>query len=329
MFCRTVTYRVTLPIPLSPFAQFSADFLMTDLTQPPSTSLGRRAGWTLGLLGILAIVCVASISVARDRRLTTLGPIEAETKSKFSHIRIRRNRSVRTMIFVRDSGEEALESQIDLTKPHELRFTYLNFMFADFLLRPDHQPDDHALIVGLGGGSMVHFLQRYVPKLRVDAVEIDPVVVDMAQRYFGVENNQQVKLITQDAFVFFDETPSTYSTIYMDAFLKPAADTDNTGVPLNLRTQRFYKSLQKKLKPDGVVVFNINPHPKVRDDLKTIRESFPQTYVFTLPQQHGLVVVGAMDPVRKEKPDMLRTSRDLDRRHRANFRFEDIVRAMD
>jgi hypothetical protein len=65
---------------------------------------------------------------------------------------------------------------MNLKSPHVLRFTYLQHMFASYLLQPKQSK---VLIVGLGGGSMVHFLQKHDPTVAVDAVEIDPVVVQL------------------------------------------------------------------------------------------------------------------------------------------------------
>ena len=45
----------------------------------------------------------------------------------------------------------------------------------------------------------------------------------------------------------------------MDAFLKPSENTDLTGALLAMKTEDFYKNLQKKLTRKGLVVFNLNP----------------------------------------------------------------------
>ena len=58
--------------------------------------------------------------------------------------------------------------------------------------------------------------------------------------------------------------------IQLDAFLKPSAETDGTGAPLNLRTRQFYKEVQSKLSPGGLVAFNLNLHDKLGDDIRNI-----------------------------------------------------------
>jgi spermidine synthase len=253
------------------------------------------------------------------------GSIEFETKSLYSHIRVRRSGTVRSLIFVRDSGEEAYESQVNLKSPYVLRFSYLQHMFANYLFQPEQQD---AIIVGLGGGSMIHFLQKYDSKVNIEAVEIDPVVVELAERYFAVKQKPGVRLIIADAFDYLKKTTKKYDTIYMDAFLKPSATTDETGVPLKLRTQAFYQQLQGLLKPGGSVVFNINPHAQMQADLETISESFPQTYIFSLPNSEGVVVVGSMQPERLTSAQLAAAGKQLDSRFKCGFSFEGIAKRL-
>jgi len=61
---------------------------------------------------------------------------------------------VRTLVFVRDNGEEFVESMVNLRRPHELLLPYSRFMLASYLLQSGQQ---RVLIAGLGGGGMVHF----------------------------------------------------------------------------------------------------------------------------------------------------------------------------
>ena len=252
------------------------------------------------------------------------GAIELDTRSEFSHVRVRRRGSIRTMIFVRDGGVEAVESQVNLRRPHDLLVPYSRTMFASYLFRPEQE---EVLIVGLGGGGMVHFLKHHDPKLKIDAVEIDPAVVKIAAEYFGVRSGGHLNVVTADAFRFLDETKKRYDVIYMDAFLKPAPDTDPTGVPLRMKTIEFYKQVQGKLKPDGLVVFNVNVHDGMADDIKTIRGAFAQVYPFRVLNVN--VVVVASTAKARETTSVLKTrARQLDRRFKASFSFSQLLKQL-
>lgn len=254
------------------------------------------------------------------------GELEADVTSKFSRIKVRRaqenGRTVRTLYFVRDSGEEVVESKVDVNKPHDLLVDYTKYMFLSYVFKPKQE---RVLVVGLGGGSMVHFMKHYDPAVKVDVVEIDPKIVEIAEKYFGVKTAGNVSVITQDAFVYFKDAKATYDVIYMDAFLKPAADTDTTGVPKKLRTIEFYKEVQKRLSPDGMVVYNINPHDGIEKDVEVIKEAFPQMYAFHLPDYGGLAVVGSMVKDRLPTATILTRAGELDRRFKTTYSFRQMA----
>jgi spermidine synthase len=247
---------------------------------------------------------------------------EHEEKSQFSTIRIIRENSVRTLLFIRESGEAITESMLDVEKPHELQLEYTRLMFASYLFRP--RPE-RVLLVGLGGGSMVHFLKHYDPAVKVDVVEIDPAIIKIADKFFGVRGGGNVNIVNQDAFEYLKKTESRYDVIWMDAFLKPSPQTDTTGVPLSLKTIQFYKDVQKKLTAGGLVVFNVHSHEKVQDDLKNISDAFPQMYVFRLSNFRGYIVVGSLEQQRSEIARLRGGAVDLDRRFKTSFTFRDMV----
>lgn len=234
--------------------------------------------------------------------------LEYETQSAFSRIRIRKQGTIRSMIFVKDNGAEAYESVIDLAQAHILQFDYLRFFATSFLLQPNQKS---VLIVGLGGGGMIHYLRHLDPRMQIDVVEIDPVVVRLADEYFNVRPGAGINIITGDGLKFFSETDRKYDVIYMDAFLKPSADTDATGAPLRLRTHQFYRTMQKKLNPGGLVVFNLNVHAGIEGDVRNIKETFPQTYVFPILNEY--VVLGSTDATRVTKFELERRAQELDR----------------
>ena len=169
----------------------------------------RRCGWRVCVAALIAstvLFPVTQPSVAgRGFSAGSTGYLELDVQSDYSHIRVRRMNNVRTMVFVRDTGEEALETQVDFARPHELCFDYLRYMFLSYVFRPQQEK---VLIIGLGGGSMIHFLNRYDPKVNVDAVEIDPVVVKIADQYFGVRSGGNVNIVTADGLQYLAKTPS-------------------------------------------------------------------------------------------------------------------------
>lgn len=278
------------------------------------------------LMAVMAAVAANPPAAAGEApRENFAGRLEYEGRSAYSHVCVRLKDDVRSLLFVRDSGEEVLETKLNLRKPFVLQFEYLRHLFASYLFR-DRQAD--VLIVGLGGGGMVHFLRRYDPQVRIDAVEIDPLVVSLAEKYFGVRSGENVNIVTGDGLKFIARGEKTYDVIYMDAFLKPSADTDTTGAPLELRTRQFYQQVQRRLKPGGLAMFNLNPHEGLEADVQGIREAFPQTYEFLLPPGQGMVVAASMDAKRLPAKELVRRGKELERRFEGAVRFADMPKRL-
>lgn len=231
--------------------------------------------------------------------------------SMFSRIHLQQVGDLRSLYFVRDNGDYALQTKMLVSQPAALQSPYTQAMFASYLFRPQVE---RVLIVGLGGGAMVRFLQTHDPAVRVDAVEIDPVVVEIAADYFGTRPSDTTRIVTEDAFVYLRETTETYDVIYMDAFLKPSAETDATGNPLRLRTLQFLRELRGRLQPLGLVVFNLNAHDDLADDVAVIDEAFDEVYVFHPPRTGNYIVVATTDGQRLGGDELRRVGAQVDAR---------------
>jgi spermidine synthase len=281
--------------------------------------------------GVAALLIVlATLATGRSARAATAGhsrpaaTVEQDVQSDYSHIRVKRQGNVRSLVFVRDSGEEALESSVNLSRPYELLVPYTRFMFASYLFQPKQR---EVLIVGLGGGAMVHFYRHYDPEVHVEAVEIDPAVVDLADRYFSVRAEKNVRIVTADGLRHVRETKTRYDVIYMDAFLKPSRETDRTGAPLRQKTVEFYKGLQEKLAASGVAVVNLNQHAGTQDDLALLRAAFAETYVFRVPGGN-FVVIGSPAEPRLDAAALRQRAAEADRRLKATFSFAEMLSAL-
>ncbi len=287
------------------------------------SSILRRS---VGLLTVLGLLAVFTSCVGRERMnrriAETHGAIIEDVHSKFSHIRVREHGRIRTLLFVEPDGEEVRQSAIHLDHPENLLLHYTRSLFATRLLR---HPQDDVLIVGLGGGGMVQFINYHFKETHVDAIEIDPEVVRLAKDLFGTKPGPKTTIYTEDAFVYLERVSKRYDVIFMDAFLEPSDATGLEGIPLHLKTVSFLKSLHARLKPGGVVAFNLILNQDTNKDLAAIRDAFPTVYVFRVPVTRNLAVVASPEGGRVSTETLRTASKALDSRYDTGFSFEDLV----
>ncbi len=262
---------------------------------------------------------IASLSGCAD--LETPDTLVRSVKSEYSDIRVRDANGTRSLYFV-EPGLEVRQSSMHLANPGHLMVPYTRHMFASMLVK---HPQDRVLVVGLGGGSMVRFLNHHFPKTRVDAVEIDPEVVKIAADLFGTRPSRRTRIFTEDAFHYLRRDVGRYDAIYMDAFLEPGPETDPRGIPQQLKTADFLRSLHDKLQPGGVVAFNLSEHHDTSRDIRTIASAFPSTYGFRVPGTQNRVVIATLENKPKSKEELLAAGRTLDQSHRTGFSFEQLA----
>lgn len=176
-----------------------------------------------------------------------------DVRSPYSHLRVRDLDDERAMYFVLADGEEVHEGRIELFRSHRLVGRYARSMMAVHLFVP--RPE-RALLVGLGPGALVHHLRHRHPRLRLDAVEIDPAVKDIAVRYFGVREDERTRLIVEDGVEYLGRGDTSYDWILIDAFLPPSASTDENGLPLAVASRPFHENVARRLARDGAAVLN-------------------------------------------------------------------------
>ena len=95
-----------------------------------------------------AAAALAFWSMSPER---TIGRLEHEEVSAFSRIRVRSDGDVRALTFVRDNGQEVVQSRVNLAAPQTLMSPYARGMFASYLYQPHPR---RVLIVGLGFATL-------------------------------------------------------------------------------------------------------------------------------------------------------------------------------
>lgn len=251
--------------------------------------------------------------------------ILAETRSQYSHIRVRQRGNRRVLAFVSENGEERHQTSIWVDDPSRLESTYAQAMFLSFLYRRE-QP--RVLIVGLGGGAMVQHLHLLHPETHVDAVELDPEVVHLADEWFGVRSGPRTRIVAADGFDFLAEGEERWDVIYMDTFLDPAMkETDSSGVPLQLRTVAFLEQVAARLTTGGLVVFNLHFKSSYGEHLDAIRRVFPHVRVVRAKGRSNRIVVASV--VEHPGDDELHARADaLDREAKWGFSYSAVLEGL-
>jgi spermidine synthase len=219
------------------------------------------------------------------------GDVIHEESSDFSTIRIRENGSMRSLLFVDPEGLEQCQSSIDLEHPGELMLGYSKTIFASHLFV---HPQERVLVVGLGAGGMVQFMNDVFQKTFVEAVEIDPVVVRLANEFFGTKDSSKLKIHTADAFDFIEKRKGgdLFDVVYMDAFLRAPEATGLDRKTKRLKTVSFLEDIAAILTENGAVAFNlIEAEKSTPADLESIQKVFPQVEQFSVPGTGNLVVI--------------------------------------
>ncbi len=243
-----------------------------------------------------------------------------EVRSSYSHIQVVDHGSRRAMIFLGDTPSDAIETIIDLREPHRLQHSYARTMTAGLIYRPDASA---CLLVGLGGGALVRFLNHYFPEISLDVVEIDPAVVSVSREFFGTTPGPRTRFIVEDGVQYLRRVPERYDLILMNAHLHPGAGTDRVGMPLHLQEIGFLRGLHERLRPGGVVMFNIIASADSAVYIRNIRTAFPEVEIFRPLGSGNIIVMGAAS--RPSDSELRERARALDRRGGHGFSFDHLL----
>jgi spermidine synthase len=181
--------------------------------------------------------------------------------------------------------DSSFQSGMYIRRPFATRFEYTDY----FELALGYHPNTRDLLfIGLGGGSAQKRLWRDFPELRIQAVELDPVVRDVAYRYFSLPRSPRLDVDVQDGRQYLTRDDRRWDVIAVDAYY-------SDSIPFHLATQEFLQLVRSKLRPGGVLIANVigslrGPDSKLfRSFYRTYRSVFPTVMV------HPVVLPGEVE----------------------------------
>jgi spermidine synthase len=106
------------------------------------------------------------------------------------------------------------------------------------------------LVLGVAGGSVIETLKKEVKfEGKITGVEIDAAVIELARKYFGLGNYNNVSIVNDDAFEFVLKTKEKYDLIIIDIF-------QDTTMPNFLFEDFFINRINFLLNVNGFILFN-------------------------------------------------------------------------
>jgi spermidine synthase len=193
------------------------------------------------------------------------------------------------------------ESVYNTRDDRDLPVEYTRFMTASLM----YAKDVHSILeIGFGGGRTSWYLHRYLPNVAVTSVELDPTVVELAKKYFGIKEEPNFRIANRDGRLFLTESKDKYDIILIDAYRGPF-------VPFHLLTKEFYQIVKDHLADGGVVAQNVEPSTMLFDSaVKTINAVFPQLDFY---RADGNIVTVAYDGGERKAEDLASLARDRDK----------------
>lgn len=150
------------------------------------------------------------------------------------------------------------------------------------------------LVIGGGDGGTVREIVKHSEVKQVDVCEIDQKVIEICQEYFpnlaNSFNHKTVHTYFEDGAKFLEAREDFYDVIIVDS-------SDPIGPGASLFTEKFFQSLARSLKQDGIAVTQLESlfwHTDfIQKTFQLIQKVFPVShYYYTMVPTYPSGMIG-------------------------------------
>lgn len=160
-------------------------------------------------------------------------------------------------------------------KEKSLTGMYYDYAMAAAYMSGINDKDEVSiLILGNGTGTYATQCERYFDNVKIEGVEIDQKITDLAVEYF--ELPEDVKVTTYDGRAYLNAIDEKYDIIMVDAY-------QDITIPFQMSSIEFFTLVRDHLKDDGVMVVNMNMRGNGEGSINqylsdTIASAFSEVY---------------------------------------------------
>ncbi|XP_068095998.1 eEF1A lysine and N-terminal methyltransferase [Hyperolius riggenbachi] len=220
-----------------------------------------------------------------------------------------------------DKGESQTSHVIDKSflccKHHKVMISGLAL-----LRNPGVLPDKRisVLVVGLGGGSLSLFIHDYFLGSYVEAIEIDPSVLDVANRWFGFSQDDRMKVHLADGLLHINglagKGEAAYDVVMFDVDSKDTSLGMSCPPPAFVE-KKLLQNVHKILKDDGVFILNLVCRDSVLKEkvMSVIHEVFPLIYAQKIEDEVNEILFCCHTSELKVNPtDIMQSAANLEKK---------------
>lgn len=125
----------------------------------------------------------------------------------------------------------------------------------------------NVLVLGLSGGTAARLATEKWPRATITGIEIDPLMIDLGKKHFGLSELSQLETVNEDAFAWLPSLDKNrqFDLVLVDLYL-------GDKICRQSEEKAFLKELKQRLNPKGVVIFNrlyYEKHKDVTEDFVT------------------------------------------------------------
>lgn len=161
------------------------------------------------------------------------------------------------------------------------------------------------LVVGLGGGSLPLFIHDHFLKSRIDAVEIDPFMLEVATQWFGFSQSDRMKVHIADGLDYITSLAGGEARPQYDVIMFDVDSKDPTlGMscpPPAFVDPLFLQKVKSILSHEGIFILNLVCRDLGLKDsvLAGLREAFPLLYVRRIEGEVNEILFCQLHPEQK------------------------------
>ncbi len=160
------------------------------------------------------------------------------------------------------------------TKNTNFSYGSLQRILKFALLKTDVSHVSEILVLGLGAGSVIQTLRKDLDySENITAIEIDKVIIAIAENEFNLSNNENLEIVACDAFSYVKNAKKIFGIIIIDLFIDKDVQTQCFSFD-------FWKTLTPLVEAGGYVIFNAGFNQTDIKKIDEIMEDFKLNYDF-------------------------------------------------